>query len=221
MGRFGSVDLRFEPVLQEVGVVSAVVGVVFARTPEFAANIQITVAINVRHDRFVAAEGTVKNHALNQLGGFAIDIFPNEPTRLIVAGNRFHFDGKDVEIAVQVEIRDGQRVIGAAGGVIASLELMYLPFAPLAVDVLQPGNFAGTDFVFGHDEVALAVAVHVHDDASCAEGIWAGGFAERNRMFGPFKGFAVGILEPGVGARDVEIAIPIDIANGNSSMNTG
>jgi len=100
-------------------VIAAAVGVVFAGPPEFAANIEVAVAIHVGNDSLVAAQTTVKDHAFEQLRCLSIDVFPDEPAGRFVARNGFHLDGEHVRVTVAIEIADGEGMIRATRNVIA------------------------------------------------------------------------------------------------------
>ena len=116
-------------IFEIVGVVFAVVGVVLAGTPELGADVEVAVAIDVGCDGFVAAQADVEDDSLDEI---AIDIFPDEPAGEFDAGDGFHFDGEDVELAIAVEIADGEGVIGASGAGVAGGEGMDFPVEAFA-----------------------------------------------------------------------------------------
>jgi hypothetical protein len=87
----------------------------------------------------------------------------------------------------------------------------------MSVPIFEPGDFSGSDFVFGHHQIIATVPVDIGNYTARGEWIGILRIAERNGMLRPRT--AIRVLEPFVGSRDVEIAISIDITDRHTGVN--
>jgi hypothetical protein len=206
-------------VFQKVDVVVPAVGVVFARTPEFADQVHVSVAVKVGGNRGVAAQVGVQDHAFHKLLALAVRILPKEPPRRPRAGNAFHLAGEDIRIAVVVEIGDDQRVVRAPQGRIPGGQLVGTPSPAAPVRVLQPGDSSALNLVFGHDQIVVAVAIDVQDRAVRGQRKRLVRIAEGDVFVGgPLLACPVDILEPPIRAHHVHVSIPIQVADSDAGM---
>lgn len=181
--------------------------------PGLGENVDVAVLVDVGADRFVGGSAGCDD-MLSPLLAKAVCVFPDEPA--VLAFSERAAAGEDVGVAVGVEIgdADGVEVLVVTGEANEDTR----PSAASSVIVSEPGDPSAEDVAFCLDEVEISVGVEVEEFRSGLQAPGADLAEVEVRVLDPGRSLPVRILKPAVEARQVHIAITVDVAGSESAV---